>query len=59
MFWEEIKRLSYAMKEIKPEDLDEETMDDLLAAMDSVSNVLVRIKQRRQERVRHGEKLTT
>jgi hypothetical protein len=34
MFWEEMKRLFYAMKEIEPEDLDEETMDDFLGAMD-------------------------
>ena len=54
MFWEEMKRLFYAMKEIEPEDLDEETMDDFLAAMDGVSNVIVRIERRRQERVRQG-----
>lgn len=52
MFWEEMKRLFYAMKEIEPEDLDEETMDDFLAAMDGVSNVLVRVDRRRQERRR-------
>jgi hypothetical protein len=50
MFWEEMKRLFYAMKEIEPEDLDEETMDDFLGAMDGVSNVLFRIERRRQER---------
>lgn len=54
MFWEEMKRLFYAMKEIEPEDLDEETMDDFLAAMDWVSNVIVRIERRRQEQVRQG-----
>jgi hypothetical protein len=52
MFWEEMKRLFFAMKEIEPEDLDEETMDDFLAAMDGVSNVIVRIERRRQERHR-------
>ena len=54
MFWEETKRLFYAMKEIELEDLDEETMDVFLAAMDVVSNVIVRIERRRQERVRQG-----
>lgn len=58
MFWEEMKRLFYAMREIEPEDLDEETMDDFLQAMDHVSNVLHRIEKRRQARVRQGEKLT-
>lgn len=59
MFWEEMKRLFYAMREIEPDDLDEETMNDFLQAMDHVSNVLHRIEKRRQARVRHGDKLTT
>lgn len=50
MFWEEMKRLFYAMREVELEDLDEETMDDFLAAMDGVSNVLFRVERRRQER---------
>lgn len=54
LFWEEMKRLFYAMKEIEPEDLDEETMDDFLAAMDGVSNVIFRIERRRQERHREA-----
>ena len=37
MFWEEMRRLFFAMKEIEPEDLDEETMGDFLRAMDEVS----------------------
>jgi hypothetical protein len=57
MFWEEMKRLFFAMREIEPEDLDEETMDDFLQAMDHVSNVLYRIEKRRQARARQGEKL--
>jgi hypothetical protein len=50
MFWEEMKRLFYAMREIEPEDLDEETMNEFLGAMDGVSNVLYRIEKRRKER---------
>lgn len=50
MFWEEMKRLFYAMREIKPEDLDEETMNEFLQAMDQISNVLYRIEKRRKER---------
>jgi hypothetical protein len=57
MFWEEMKRIFFAMREIEPEDLDEETMDDFLQAMDHVSNVLYRIEKRRQIRARQGEKL--
>jgi hypothetical protein len=54
MFWEEMKRLFYAMKEMGPEDLDEETMNDFLAAMDGVSNVIFRMERRRQERHREA-----
>jgi hypothetical protein len=52
LFWEEMKRLFYAMKEVEPEDLDEETMDDFLAAVDGVSNVLNKIERKRRERER-------
>jgi hypothetical protein len=54
MFWEEMKRLYYAMKAIEPEDLDEGTMEDFLAAMDGVSNIIFRIERRRQERHREA-----
>jgi hypothetical protein len=57
MFWEEMKRLFFAMREIEPEDLDEETMDDFLQAMDGVSNVLYRIEKRRSARHHQGQKL--
>jgi hypothetical protein len=50
MFWEEMKRLFFAMREIEPEDLNEETMDDFLRAMDGVSNVLHRLEKGRQKR---------
>jgi hypothetical protein len=50
MFWEEMKRIFFAMREIEPDDLDEETMEAFLAAMDQVSNVLYRIEKGRQKR---------
>ena len=50
LFWEEMKRLFFAMREIQPEDLDEEIMGDFLHAVDQVSNVLFRIEKRRRER---------
>lgn len=58
MFWEEMKRLFFAMRDIEPEDLDEEIMDDFLQAMDGVSNVLYRIEKRRQTRSQAAQKLT-
>lgn len=52
MFWEEMKRLYFAMREIEPEDLDDETMEDFLRAMDEVSNVLQRVEKKRRARAR-------
>ncbi|MCA1615179.1 MAG: hypothetical protein LC800_13805 [Acidobacteria bacterium] len=52
MFWEEMKRLFFAMREVEPEDLDDETMDDFLKAMDQVSNVLQRIEKKKRARGR-------
>lgn len=50
LFWEEMKRLFFAMREVELEDLDEETMDDFLKAMDEVSNVLHRIEKKKRAR---------
>jgi hypothetical protein len=57
MFWEEMKRLFFAMREIEPEDLDEETIADFLRAMDGVSNILHRIEKRRHARAQAAQKL--
>lgn len=50
MFWEEMKQLFFATREIQPEDLDEQILSDFLAAMDNVSNVIYRIKTRMRKR---------
>lgn len=50
MFWEEMKRLFFAMCEVEPEDLDDKTMDDFLKAMDQVTNVFQRLEKKRQAR---------
>ena len=50
LFWEEMKRLFFAMRDTEPEDLDDEMMGEFLSAMDGISNVLYRIEKRRQER---------
>jgi hypothetical protein len=57
MFWEEMKRLFFAMREIEPEDLDEQTIDDFLQAMDGLSNILYRIEKRRNTRHQQDQKL--
>lgn len=50
MFWEEMKRLFFAMREIEPEDLDEQILDDFMSAVDGVSSVLARIEAKRRKR---------
>ena len=55
LFWEEMKRLFFAMREVEQEDLDDEIMGQFLAAMDGVSNVLFRIEKRRRERQKQGK----
>ena len=57
LFWEEMKRIFYAMREVQLEDLDEETMEEFMAAMDGVSKVLYRIEKRRKGREVKVEKL--
>lgn len=44
-----MKRLFYVMKEIEPEGMDEERMEDFLGAIRGVSNVLFHVERRRQE----------
>ena len=51
-FWEEMKRLFFAMREIEPDDLDDETMEDFLKAVDQVFNVLQRIERKKKTRER-------
>ena len=57
MFWEEMKRLFFSMREIQPEDLDEQILSDFMGAMDEVSNVLYRIELRRRKREQQPQKM--
>jgi len=57
LFWEEMKRIFYAMREVQLEDLDEEVMVEFMTAMDGVSNVLYRIEKRRKSREVKFDKL--
>lgn len=58
LFYEEMKRIFFAMREIQPEDLDEEVIGDFLQAIDQVSNVLYRIELRRRKRVTQPQKIS-
>lgn len=58
MFWEEMKRIFFAIREVKPDDLDDETMDEFAIAIDQISSVLYRIEKRRRESEELSQKLS-
>lgn len=39
LFWKEMKRIFFAMREVRPSDLEDETIEDSLPPMDQVSNI--------------------
>ncbi|MCA1626295.1 MAG: hypothetical protein LC778_21400 [Acidobacteria bacterium] len=49
-FYEEMKRLFYAMREVEPEDLDDEVIERFMAVADDMSNVLHSIDLKRRQR---------
>jgi hypothetical protein len=52
VFWEEMKRIFFAMREIEPEDLNEEVLSQLMDAVDELSNALNRVEQIRAKRLK-------
>lgn len=52
-FYEEMKRLFYAMREIQPDDIDDESLDQFMAAADQLSNAIytIELKRRRQKKI--------
>lgn len=57
IFYEEMKRLFYAMREIQTEDIDEESLDEFMAAADQLSNAIYRIELKRRKREKHVRKV--
>jgi hypothetical protein len=57
IFWEEMKRIFFAMREIEPEDLNEEVLSQLMDAVDELSNALNRVEQIRAKRLKKSENL--
>jgi hypothetical protein len=57
LFYEEMKRLFYAMREIQPEDIDDESLNEFMNAADGLSNALYAIELKRQKRERKVRKL--
>lgn len=56
-FYEEMKRLFYAMREIRPEDIDDESLDQFMAAADQLSNAIYVIELRRRRQQQKPSKL--
>jgi hypothetical protein len=50
LFWEELRRIGLALRRVTSEDIDDKILDDFLSASDHLSNVLVRVEKRRQQR---------
>jgi len=57
LFYEEMKRLFYAMREIQPEDIDDELLEQFMAAADGLSNAIYAIELKRQKREKKVKKL--
>jgi hypothetical protein len=57
LFYEEMKRLFYAMREVQPEDVDDESLDEFMKAADGLSNALYAIELKRQKREQKVRKL--
>jgi hypothetical protein len=61
LFWEQLKDIFFAIRNVAPEDLDDEILEEFTAAMDQISSVLFKIgkrkKEREQQSVRNSLKL--
>ena len=49
-FYEEMKRLFYAMRQIEPEDVDDVGLEAFMRASDELSNVLYGFELKRRQR---------
>ncbi|HEV2798889.1 MAG TPA: hypothetical protein VGW12_00230 [Pyrinomonadaceae bacterium] len=50
LFFEELRRIGRALREIKPEELTEEDVDELMPAVDEVSTALMQMDRRRRQK---------
>ncbi len=55
-FYEEMKRLFYAMRQIKPEDVDDVGLEAFMRASDELSNVLYGFELKRRQREKSARK---
>lgn len=50
LFWDQIKQLGFALRDIKREDVMDEEIDELLKASEPVLTILARIQRRREKK---------
>jgi len=50
LFWEELRRIAFALREISPEDVDGKTLKEFLAASDRLTGILDRMQRRSRRR---------
>jgi hypothetical protein len=57
LFFEELRRISRALREIEPEDLTEEDVDSVMPVLDQLSAVLYQIEERKKRQRQQLKKL--
>ena len=50
LFWDQIKQLGFALRNIRPEDVNDEEIDELLRVSEPVLTVLARIQRRKEKK---------
>ncbi len=58
LFWEELRRIGLALREVTPEEIDDKILNELLSVSDRLSGVLMRIQKHRRLRDKHQRKRT-
>lgn len=51
LFWDQIKQLGFALRDIRREDVMEEEVDELLRASEPVLTILARIQRRKEKKI--------
>jgi hypothetical protein len=53
LFWEQMKEIFFAIRDIEIEDLDNEILEEFTTAIDQISSVLYKIRKRKKDREQH------
>ena len=49
LFWEELRRIAFALRNITPEDVDNKTLSEFLSVSDKLSGILERMRKRHKQ----------